>query len=550
MVKALISARLEKLAGGSEFSLVRPANESFGEYATNLALVLGNEQKKNPAAVAAELVESLKSDGQLSDYLDSVTVEGPGFVNFKLKSEYYLNWLPTSAEKNYGQGEWGKGKKVLVEYSSPNIAKRFSAGHLRSTIIGDALASLYRFSGWSVVTDNHLGDWGTQFGMIIAAVEEKGLEVSGLTVAELEDLYVEFNSRLKDDPDLRDKAREAFSRLEQGDEAARKIWLQAKEVSLKEFDHIYQQLGVKFDFTLGEADYEAKMKEIIPQVKSKLARESEGALIVEFEDMPPAMLLKSNGTTTYFTRDLATVKYRLDESKLKADQYIYEVGAEQTLHFRQVFATAVMMGWATRDQFVHVAHGLMTLPEGKMSTRAGRTVKLDELLSQAKIKAAKLGSEGQEPEKIAIGALKFNELRHAPTSNYVFTWEEALNMEGESGPYLQYAYVRAHKVLEGIQAKTNLPENYDFNNEELALARQLHRFGEDIEIAAKNFAPNLVATYLFELGQRWNSFYNQHRILQAETEDQKQVRLALTLAVENVLKTGLEILGIEVVKRM
>lgn len=536
---------------GVLYNLDRPLHEEFGDWASNVALILGKENNEKPQEVAKRLVAKLSVDQKLMDLIEKIEIAGPGFINFYIKPDWYLHLLKKAVESGFGQGQWGKGKKVLVEYSSPNIAKRFSAGHLRSTIIGDSLARLYHFSGWRVVTDNHLGDWGTQFGMIIAAVEEKNLNVDELSVTQLEELYVDFNKRLETDEALRDKAREAFARLENGDAQARKIWQSAKNVSMAEFQQIYDRLGIKIDYAYGEADYEEEMKEIIPLVREKIGRESEGAVIVEFVDLPPAMLLKSNGTTTYFTRDLATVKFRQENGELKSDLYIYEVAVDQTLHFRQVFAAAENMGWAKKTQLVHVAHGLMTLPEGKMSTRKGRTVKLEELLSQAVEQAAEMGSTDRESKEIiAIGAVKFNELRHSPKSNYVFVWREALNMEGNSGPYLQYAYVRAFNVLKDQEEGLSLPQTYPFNKEELTLARYISRFPETVKLAAGEFAPNFICSYLHELSSRFNAFYNQHRILQADTPAEKAVRIFLTRATAQVLKSGLDLLGIETVEKM
>ncbi len=534
-----------------EFVVEHPADETHGDYSTNTAMVLAKAQKTNPRELAGKIKDELEKDEELKKIIDKVEIAGPGFVNFWLRDSYLirrLGQMKAFGEK-CGESNFMKGKKVLVEYSSPNIAKRFSVGHLRSTIIGQAIFNLYKFSGAKVTNDNHLGDWGTQFGMIIAAMEEKNLDVSTMSVADLEDLYVKFNKRIDEDPTLKDKAREAFARLEKGDKAAREIWQKAKDVSMEEFRKIYMKLGIpEFDYEYGESAYEELMPEMIEEIKQKgITRESEGAWIVEFADesgketMPPAMLLKSNGTTTYFTRDLATIKKRLTDPELKSDLYIYEVGAEQTLHFRQVFAAAKML-WPEETKkvtFVHVAHGLMTLPEGKMSTRKGRTVKLEDLLEKAK--------EAATDEKIAIGAIKYNELKRAPGMNYVFKWDEALSMEGNSGPYLQYVYVRCKGILEKFGDKTGTTEI--LNDDERKLLTALVAFGEGevVEAAAKNFGPQLVCAYLFDLAQKFNGFYDRDRVGGSEKEG---FRLLLTAVTAQVIKNGLKLLGIEMVEKM
>ena len=534
----------EKMPG---FVVEHPADESHGDYATNVAMMMNG----NPRELAQGLAEKLKKSEVLGEVVDLFRIEvaGPGFINFWLKDDYLMKRLEElkGLSEKCGQGDFMEGKKMLVDYSSPNIAKRFSVGHLRSTIIGQAICNLYKFSGAKVVSDNHLGDWGTQFGMIIAAVEEKNLDVSTMTVGDLENLYVDFNKRIAETPKLKDKAREAFARLEQGESKAREIWQKSKDVSMEEFYKIYEKLGVpKFDFEYGESAYEDLMPGIIEEAKKKgVVRESEGAWIVEYKDengkeyMPPAMLLKSNGTTTYFTRDLATVKKRISEDALRSNLYIYEVGSEQTLHFRQVFATIELLGWAKKEQFVHVAHGFMTLPEGKMSTRKGNTVKLEDLLGRA--------AGAATDERIAIGAVKYNELKRAPGMDYVFKWDEALSMEGNSGPYLQYVYVRCKGVLEKVGNKFGATTS--LNEDERKLLTALLRFGdgEIVEGAARNFAPQQVCAYLFDLAQRFNGFYDRNRVGGSENEG---FRLLLTAVTGQVIKNGLALLGIEVVKKM
>ncbi len=568
-IKETIQKAIKEIFEGHNFSVDHPGDEKMGDYATNIAMVMAKTLGKNPRELANEVVEKINKNERLMEVVEKIEVAGPGFINFWIKDEVLIEGLNEMLQKDghCADSEFMSGKRVLVDYSSPNIAKRFSVGHLRSTIIGQALMNLYRHCGAEVTNDNHLGDWGTQFGMIIAAVEDYSLDVSSMLVSDLETLYVDFNKKIEEDPELKDKAREAFARLEKGDESARKIWKQCIDVSMKEFEVIYKKLGVKFDHQYGESSYEHMMPEIIKDaVESGVAEPGEGgAIIVKFEKdgkeyMPPAMIQKSNGTTTYITRDLATIRKRLDDSELKSDLYIYEVGAEQTLHFRQVFDIVKKLWNEAGDvQYKHVAHGMMTLPEGKMSTRKGRTVKLEELLDRAGEEARAIAKERvseEISEKIGLGAVKYNELRRSPESDYVFRWEEALSMEGNSGPYLQYVYVRTKGVLEkaGIDGVRSLHYGRDgevmLNEDEKKLARWLVlRIGEGemVESAAKNYAPHLVCQTLFELAQKFNGFYDRNRVIGVPEEN---MRLLLVVVTGLAIKSGLELLGIETVDKM
>lgn len=566
-VKEIIKKAINNLYDEAEFSVEHPADEKMGDYACNVAMVQAKKEGKNPKELANKIVEKLKLDKELGKVVDleKIEVAGPGFINFWIRDEY-LKLGMSVLQENQGGSVWMRGKRVLVDYSSPNIAKRFSVGHLRSTIIGQALFNLYKASDAKVTNDNHLGDWGTQFGMIIAAVEEKNLDVSKMSVGDLENLYVDFNKRIVESPELKDKAKEAFVRLEKGDASARKIWKESVAVSMDEFEKIYEKLGVHFEHQYGESEYETLMPGIIDELKSKkIAEEGEnGAWVVKFERdgkeyMGPAMLVKSDGSTTYFTRDLATIKKRLTDSDLISDLYIYEVGGEQRLHFKQVFETVEKLGWANKDRFVHVAHGMLTLPEGKMSTRKGNTIKLDDLLENS-YKTAMSVFQSHFPgsgvsnvainigdaRKMGMNSVKYNELKRSPGSDYVFRWEEALSMEGNSAPYINYAYVRASKILEKGSA-----DKFDgvFEGEEKELARLLFKFaeGEVVEEAARNYAPQAMCNYLFEVAKKFNAFYDHNKVI---GDPREKERLVLVNKVCEVLKKGTEILGIEVVKKM
>lgn len=578
MLKEKIERALRKAAGLKEINLEFSENEAFGDYSTNVALQLKGE---SPREQAQEIVEKLKKDKDLAGIVDKIEIAGPGFINFWLAKDVLMSELGQAVAKKaeYGQSKSGKGKTVIVDYSSPNIAKRFSIGHLRSTIIGQAIYNLYQFLGYKVIGDNHLGDWGTQFGTLLYQIDSKHLDAEKLSVDELEKLYVEFHKKVEENPDLWDEARKWFKRLEEGDPEAKKNWQAMVNTSLAEFSRIYKMLGVSIDYTYGESFYEDKMPKVLAEVREKgLAIKSKGAEIVEFDDLPPILLTKSDLATTYFTRDLATIKFRLDE--WNPDIFIYEVGADQSLYFKQLFETTSRLGWTKGKTLVHIAHGLIRFEHGKMSTREGKTVKLEEVLDEAVKRARKIidnsetgrGLDEKQKEdvaqKVGIGAVKYFDLSHQPTSDIIFDWEKMFVLQGNSGPYLQYTVARTNSVLakstnKQIYKSTNKWENGKWkmeNEEELSVLRTLVRFPEVIASAAKNYSPNLLANYLFSLAQKYNNFYDKHRILgntKYEIRNTKEnisrissFRITLTAAAGQVLKNGLYLLGIETPEKM
>jgi arginyl-tRNA synthetase len=536
--------KIKKILEQAVGEIEHPADESHGDYSSNVALRTGVDAK--------ELVEKLLKDKKLMQVVEKIEIKGPGFINFWLKREWLVKEMGRVVElgSDYGKGTWGKGKKMLVDYSAPNIAKQFSVGHLRSTIIGQAIYNLYRFSGWKCVGDNHLGDWGTQFGMIIAAVEKWDLDLSKMNVLEIEEVYVKYNRMARENEKYLEKAQQAFARLEKGDVKAKGIWQVAVDMSLKDFDRVYDLLGVKIDIANGESFYQDKMPEVIKEMKKKkVATEGEGgSLIVELPSLPPAMLVKSDGSSTYFTRDMATVKYRGENPNLACDLYVYEVGAEQSLHFRQVFAAAEKMGWGKKEDFVHVAHGLVLGNDGKkMSTRKGTAESMEDLLKKMIERAGKINKESAK--QVGVGAVVFNDLKHSPQTSYKFDWEKALSMEGDSGPYVQYTCVRAKSVVSRSSLGKIEDGNAepDFDDTELAVLRKIYLFGEVIERAAKEFAPNMVCEYLLELSKNFNGFYSNNQVIGSDNE---KFRLALTAAVAQVLENGLKLLQIEVPDKM
>ena len=537
--------KLEKILG---FELEATENSDFGDYTTNIAM-----RFENPCEKAEEIVEKLKTDTELTKLVDKIDIAGQGFINFHLNKDVLIsNLIQIEQEKEkYGAGDRGKGKTVIIDYSSPNIAKPFGVGHLRSTIIGAALYNLYTALGYTVVGDNHLGDWGTQFGKLLYMIDLK--QITSFDISRLEELYVEFHKLAEADPSLEEKAREWFKKLEDGNAEAKSIWQKCVDVSIKEFDRVYDLLGVKIDFAFGESYYESEMRQMMddPSIKKHLSKGEDGALIIDLTGKgitTPLMFLKKDGATTYATRDLATIKFRV--RKWDPDIIIYEVGAEQSLHFKQVFAAAKLLGLVKEKvTLVHTAHGLYLGADGKkFSTRAGKTIKLEEVLDEAIKRAKKLGNSAEKlAREVGIGAIKYFDLMHSVQSNVIFEWDKIMNMEGNSGPYLQYTVARTNSVLAKAKTKDGKLSVTDANPEEESVLRSLVKFPETIESSANLYSPNLLCSYLYELAQKYNGFYNKHKIIGSEEED---LRLALTFGVGQVLKNGLKLLGIATPERM
>jgi len=561
-MKNQIFSALSKATGEKHVYLEFPENVKHGDCSTNIAMIVAKKKGLKPIEYANEIVGKLKKDSSLDQLVAKIEAIEPGFINFFLSNDLLSSSLAEIIEKKekYGSSDLGNGKTVVIDYSSPNIAKHFGIGHLRSTIIGQAICNLHDFTGYKVVGDNHLGDWGTQFGTLLYQISSKSLDAKELSINDLEKLYVEFNKEADENPELWDKARGWFKKLEEGETEAQNIWETIVETSKKEFKRIYEILGVNFDCENGESFYQDKMQAVIDEIREKkLSKESQNAEIVEFKDMPPAILLKSDGATTYFTRDLATIKYRLGE--WSPEKMIYEVGSEQKLHFRQVFEAARLLGWIKDEELIHIAHGLIRFKEGKMSTRKGLGIKLEDVLDEA-IKRAKQVIDKSEtgrglPEKeiervvnmVGIGAIKYFDLSHQYSSDIIFDWEKLFVLEGNSAPYLQYTIARTNSILQKAEkgAENKQAKKEDFNKEEQILIRTLVRFPEIIIGATKNYSPNLICNYLFDLAQKYNAFYNQHRIIGGENE---KLRIELTMSTGQVLRNGLKLLGIESPERM
>ncbi len=538
-------------------------NPDHGDYSSSIPLKIAKLKGSNPMEEARIIVNKI---AERDDWrIKKVEAAEPGFVNFFLSKEFLKAELLSIIDKGdrYGSNNQGKGKTVIVDYSSPNIAKLFGVGHLRSTIIGQSIFNIYNFLGWRCIGDNHLGDWGTQFGKLICQIKRSGHEddVENLTIGELEDLYISFHKDAEEDPDLEDGGRMWFKKLESGDKEAMKIWKSCVDTSITEFSRIYKMLGIKIDMALGESFYAEMTGEVVTEMKEKgLAKESEKALIVEFSDkkLPPIILVKSDGTTTYFARDLAAIKYRI--GKWNPDLFIYEVGSDQSLYFKQVFEMVKLLHWGEKSKFVHVAHGLVRWKHGKFSTRRGDTIHLEDILNETIKRASNVieesgtaaGLSKEEKSEIArmagIGAVKYNDLSQHYSKDILFDWDKMLNLKGNSGPYIQYTFARASSVLEksggfsggGIDLAS-------LNTEEDSVLRKVRIFPQIVEEAGRNFSPNVVCNFLFDLAQAYNLFYSKHRIIGS---DNKEIRIAITAAVAHTLKNGLTLLGIDAPERM
>ncbi len=545
-MREILEEKLKEIFKEKDFKLEK-APEERGDYASGIAFRVAKEEKRDPKEVAKELKEKI---GENTFFQTEVA---GGFLNFSLTEEALWKEFFKLLKEKEDYGKKKGGKKAVIDYSSPNVAKSFGVGHLRSTIIGQSLYNIYDFLGWDVAGINHLGDWGTQYGKLIYQIKKEEKDPEKLSIKELEELYVRFHKDEEKYPELKEEGRKWFSKLEKGDPEARRIWEICKNKSLEEFDKIYKELEIEIDHTIGESFYEDKLSEVIKETKRKgVAKESKGALIIEFDDMPPAMILKSDGGTTYFTRDLAAIWHRIKE--FSPDLIIYEIGADQSLHMKQLFAATEMLGWKKSTELIHVAHGMFRLKEGKFSTRKGKTVHLKEVLELAKEKAEEIiensmtaGDLSSEEKKeiariVGIGAVKYNDLKRYYKRDVLFDWEQVMQLKGDSGPYLQYACLRCKSVLEK-GGKYEVKEE-GLEKEERRVVKKIVRFKEVTEMAATSFSPNIIAEYAYDLAREYNVFYDNLPILGNEK------RMAITEGVFIVLKRCLYLLTISLPSKM
>lgn len=566
-LEKILGKAVKKVAGKHPFALTfdEPKEKTFGDFATNVSLSLSKPLGKNPRDIATEILTQLPKN----DLIAKTEIAGPGFINIWLNDNIYSDTLAELnkkiTQKKYGKLTLGKGKTAITDTSHPNVAKPMGVHHLLSTIIGQSLNSLLKQCGYKVIRDNYIGDWGTQFGKLTYAIKTWGdmNQIEGDPIPELLKLYVKFHDEAEKDATLEERGRAEFKKLEDGDQEHRKLWSWIRDLSLAEFEKIYKRLGVDFDLINGESFYEDKMPDIIQHgLKKKIIETGEGgALIVAMDNpnLPPCLLQKSDGATTYATRDLARMKYWQDE--LEGSIGINVVDVAQKLHFDQIFAAAKKLG-ITKMEHVHVDFGRMEFPDGSMSTRKGKVVLLEDVLDEAEKRAYEKIEEHKSElpreekrelaRKMGIGAIKYNVLSQSRQKNYTFDWDTMLSFEGNSAPYLQYAYTRTQSILKksNTEGEDRDPRLQIGHSEEKHLLKKLLAFEESIEQSLEHYKPNTLCSYLFELAQAFSHFYNNLRILDAEKAEERSTRLALVQATSYVLKNGLEILGIEVPERM
>ncbi|MDR7314228.1 arginine--tRNA ligase [Brevibacillus nitrificans] len=557
---ALVQQGVENFSKETVYGMLEtPPNPAMGDIAFP-CFQLAKALRKAPPMIAAELAEKISG----APLRESAAV-GP-YVNFFLDQAAVAKQVIgtiLSQGSAYGDSHIGQGRKVPIDLSSPNIAKPFSMGHLRSTVIGNAIANIMEKQGYQPVRINHLGDWGTQFGKLIVAYRLWGDEakVKAEPIKELLTLYVRFHEEAKDNPSLEDQGREWFKKLEDGDEEALHLWKWFRDESLKEFMKIYDLMNVSFDSTNGEAFYNDKMDRVVTLLEEKgLLTESDGALVVSLDeyDMPPSLIKKSDGATLYATRDLAAAIYRHETYDFA--KAVYVVGNEQRLHFQQLYKVLEKMGYAWARDMHHVPFGMMLKDGKKMSTRKGKVVLLEEVLSQAiadvqkviEEKNPSLANKEEVARQVGVGAVIFHDLKNYRLNDINFSLEEMLTFEGETGPYVQYTHARACSLLRrgNFQpASAALAEGALDSKEAWAVITLLNGFPEVIERAADNFDPSQIGKYVIDLAQSFNKFYANVRIL-AEEEDIKASRLQLVAAVVAVLKEGLRLLGLAAPEEM
>jgi arginyl-tRNA synthetase len=545
-----------------EIAVVATTVEGFGDYQCNAAMGLARVLQQNPRRIA----ESVVNSGADHEAVEKLEIAGPGFINIYLNTGWIAAQIVAmGGDPRLGVPVPGEGQRVVMDYGAPNIAKPLHIGHLRSHNIGSAIDRMLRFIGYEVVADNHLGDWGTQFGITIMGWRESGdaeaLEQSPM--AELERLYVESYEKTKTDEDWLTCCRQELVKLQAGDEENTALWRRFVELSLKELERIYARLGIRYDLSRGESFYNDQLPDTVSDLEARgLARPSEGAIVVflEEEGLPACIVRKSDGGFNYATTDIATVRSRVEQ--LAASRIIYVTDERQQLHFKQVFAIAARLGYTASLE--HVWFGLMRLPEGAFSTREGNVIRLDALLDEAEERARAVVAESspdippdQQDEiarMVGIGAVKYADLSQNPQSAVTFTWEKALALNGNSGPYLQYACARISSVLDKYAERhpaVSLAEYPVILGEsvERKLAVHLLQFAGIVIQAGENFRPNVLADYLYELAGMYSTFYQNVPFLRAD-EGVRESRVRLCGIVADVLRQGLSLLGIETPKRI
>ncbi len=566
LIGEIISNEIGEIENLDVASLIEvPTDEKMGDYAFP-CFRLAKEFRKAPDAIAAEIAEKLQKN-PMFESVENVNA----YVNIKIKRTDFIKDVIEDAVlkgDSFTKSNEGEGKKVLVDYSSPNIAKPFHIGHIRSTVIGNALCLIYKNLGYDVVRINHLGDYGTQFGKMIVAYRKWGNkeDVQREPIKTLLSYYTKFHEEAGKNPELDEEARRVFVKLENGEAEEVALWKWFKEESLKEFEKVYKMLNIQFDSYAGESFYSDKIPAAVAQLEEKgLLKESQNSIIVDLDQfgLAPALVKKSDGSTLYITRDIAAALYRKD----MYDFYkcLYVVASQQDLHFKQLFKVMELMGNQWAQNCIHVQFGMVSLAEGTLSTRKGRVVFLEDVLNKAVEKTREVVVEkgvvseniDRVAEEVGIGAVMFNELAHNRIKDYTFDWDKVLNFEGETGPYVQYTHARSCSLLrkagKDMVSKAKNLDNIDYekltSNTMYELAKLIHNMPEVIKEAADRYEPSVITRHVVKIAQGFNRFYNEERILQGDATGTVS-RLTLVIATKNAIKNGLALLGIKAPERM
>ncbi len=566
LIGEIISNEIGEIENLDVASLIEvPTDEKMGDYAFP-CFRLAKEFRKAPDAIAAEIAEKLQKN-PMFESVENVNA----YVNIKIKRTDFIKDVIEDAVlkgDSFTKSNEGEGKKVLVDYSSPNIAKPFHIGHIRSTVIGNALYLIYKNLGYDVVRINHLGDYGTQFGKMIVAYRKWGNkeDVQREPIKTLLSYYTKFHEEAGKNPELDEEARRVFVKLENGEAEEVALWKWFKEESLKEFEKVYKMLNIQFDSYAGESFYSDKIPAAVAQLEEKgLLKESQNSIIVDLDQfgLAPALVKKSDGSTLYITRDIAAALYRKDTYDFY--KCLYVVASQQDLHFKQLFKVMELMGNQWAQNCIHVQFGMVSLAEGTLSTRKGRVVFLEDVLNKAVEKTREVVVEkgvvseniDRVAEEVGIGAVVFNELAHNRIKDYTFDWDKVLNFEGETGPYVQYTHARSCSLLrkagKDMVSKAKNLDNIDYekltSNTMYELAKLIHNMPEVIKEAADRYEPSVITRHVVKIAQGFNRFYNEERILQGDATGTVS-RLTLVIATKNAIKNGLALLGIKAPERM
>lgn len=562
-VSSLLASHVTGLESQQIYEMLEvPPNPEMGDLALP-CFKLSKVLRKSPVQIAEEMAASIPQDEQI-DRIECVS----GYLNFFLNPSLYIKKILTyalEAGADYGSSDMGKGKTIVIDYSSPNIAKPFHVGHLRSTSIGNSLYRIFEFMGYQCVGINYLGDWGTQFGKLIVAYKRWGSEkaVKEGMIKELVALYVKFHQQAEQDPSLEDEARQWFVRLEQGDEEAKELWQWFIEISMEEYQKVYNLLGVTFDSYKGESFYNDKMQPVIQELEDKnLLQESQGAMIVDLEkeDLPPCLILKSDGSTLYATRDITAAIYR--KKTYDFEKCIYVTGVSQSLHFKQWFKVIEKMGYDWHQDLYHVPFGTVSIGGEKLATRTGKVVLLEEILSKAidktletiEEKNPNLENKHEVAQQMGVGAVIFSDLSSNRIKDVSFSWDEILNFDGETGPYVQYTHARACSVLRkaeesGAKLQADFDSSLISSKEEYRLVKTLADFPDKVMQALENLEPSILTRYLVDVAQDFNRFYHEHSIL-VEDQALRNARLALVRVIKSTLSSGLRLIGLHAPERV